>query len=757
MNPFADSGKIEARVAAMLSTAFGIVSVFFIARHIPGIPEWIATLPRDFFLIAVPSSLVALLAGVSYLTPFRRFDIWASKTLFLVLPAVIAFSVAWYFQSEIPETAKMIVTFYALAVGSLFFTRLLRKHSSGIHDPKTEEPGARQWLRAQGMFRIATVLVLSGIFFGFAAHDLGKSANVDEALWLYGRIPKYWNALESFEFQKTSISDKPGITVALASGAGLLREDNPLAWKSSHGNDRGIDEFFFTFRIPIVLVATLFLPLFYFLLERLAGRTRAIFAFTLIALSPATLGMTKIINPDAFLWIFTPLSLFAYLAYIKRRHAGFLLLSGLLLGLALLTKYVANILFVFVLGVIFLEYFFQRKDEPFLPYLKRSLLAYALWTFVALAVFFLFFPATWLKPEKILEATIFSQAFESTAMLFLSIFAIVLLDRLLNRSRFSEALMVSLRSKRLIIAATIGGAWTAFLVFVAWNVWTGMTRYDFPTLLAAPKTILSETGVFGVFSANAYPLLFGVTPIVFVFLFLAPLFFIKKSGLGTAAGKSILYGIVFIALYFLGSAINGVGAITRYQIMLYPIAAMIAGFGLGATVKFLEHHLPSQLGGLASKYVFPFFLSIVLAASVFTLTKNPFPLSYASALLPEKYHTDVKDMGPGSYEAAEYLNALPNAINLTVWSDKDGVCKFFVGKCKSGFSWNNYETLRFDYIVVSSGRESRTSKRVNTAVEDLRKNTIRFDTYYGRTEGATWELLINGRPTHYVRIFPFGK
>ena len=758
MYPFKSAGRQETRTMTALSFVFGTISLLFIARHIPGVPEWISGLPRDFFLAALPSSAIALLAGVSYFTPLRRFESWISKTLFLILPAMIAFSIGWHFQNAIPDTAKIAVTFYVFAIGLFFFVGLTRRKNSGIHDPFIQEPGMRQWLKAQGWIRLAAIVTLSGLFFGFAVQNLGKSANVDEALWLYGRIPKYWNALGNLEFQKTSISDKPGITVAIISGAGLLSVEDPLPWKSLRGNDRGLDEFFFTFRIPIVIVITLLLPLFYYLLERVAGRTRALFAFGFITLSPATVGMAKIINPDALLWVFTPLSLFAYLAYLKRRHAGFLLLSGVLLGLALLTKYVANILFVFALGIIFLEYLFRRNEERFLPYLKRSLLAYAVWTFSAIAVFFLLFPATWLKPEKLLDATILSQAFESTAAIFLSVFAAILLDRLLNRSRFSETVMLFFRSIRLSVARIIGIAWIAFLGFILFNTWSGMAQYDFPTLLAAPKTILSETSLFGVFSANAYPLLFGITPIALLFLLLAPLFFFREKSLESATGKTILYGIVFIVLYFLGSAINGVGAITRYEIILFPIAAAIAGFGIGTMVKSLEAVLPVRsetLGIAMKKYSASALFLVVMVASVFSLATTPFPLSYASILLPMRYHTDVKDMGPGSYEAAEYLNALPDAKHLTVWSDKDGVCKFFVGRCKSGFSWDAYENIRFDYIVVSSGRESRTSKRVGTAVEDLRKNTIRFDTYYDRTEGAAWELLINGRPSHYVKIYPF--
>jgi hypothetical protein len=111
-------------------------------------------------------------------------------------------------------------------------------------------------------------------------------------------------------------------------------------------------------------------------------------------------------------------------------------------------------------------------------------------------------------------------------------------------------------------------------------------------------------------------------------------------------------------------------------------------------------------------------------------------------------------MGSGSYEAAQYLNTLPNAEQLLVWTDKDGVCKFFIGKCRRGFgNYNERRQEGLDYIVVSSGRESRTSKIVigqtNSGVP-----TIRYDQYY-RKETPAHEILINGRKSQFVKIYPY--
>src|SRR3989344_5974998 len=345
--------------------------------------------------------------------------------------------------------------------------------------------------------------------------------------------------------------------------------------------------------------------------------------------------MTKIINPDSLLWVFAPLSLLSYLIFLKRGTFRYLIFCGILLGLALLTKYVANILFVFFLGLIFLEYLYHPKQAliPFTLYLKKSLKHFILLTFAALATFYSLFPAVWIKPSKLLTSTLGSQAFEKGAPLLL--------------------------------------------------------------VLNVP------------------------------FLIIAPFFFFKRHFSESVALRTSFYLVVFTLLYYLGTTVNHVGAIVRYQIIIFPLAAIIAGITL-------EHSLMAIREKLSIKAMpTPVFVaSLIILFGGLSLFTTPFPLSYASTMLSAKYSIDVKDMGAGSYEAAEFLNLLPDAENMLIWTDKDWVCKFFVGRCKRG---RNYETLRrdgLDYIVVSAGRESRTTKMMGGDIVSNKPGLIRFDAYY---------------------------
>ncbi|MFZ3032087.1 MAG: hypothetical protein WA082_03555, partial [Candidatus Moraniibacteriota bacterium] len=449
---------------------------------------------------------------------------------------------------------------------------------------------------------------------------------------------------------------------------------------------------------------------------------------------------------------FTPLSLLSYLIFLRRHSFRYLIFSGIFLGLALLTKYVSNIVFVFFLGLIFLEYLYHPKSAAisFALYLKKSLKYLALLTFTALSTFYTLFPAVWVKPYKVLTGTVFSQAFEKVAPLFAVLIALILIDQWWNKSRFTSGLLTFLDARaKHVIAILIGAVFLGSLLITIGNTWSGMTIYDFSSLLSSPKTIAGKSDFLGVFLTNFYPLIFGVTPLVFLGLLIAPFFFLKKSWSESTALRTVFYFMIFILLYYIGTTVNNVAAIVRYQIILFPMAAIIAGITLEHLLVFVHKKLKVR------EMPTPVFAASVLTfLGLLTLFTTPFPLSYASSFLPATYHIDVKDMGAGSYEAAAFLNSLPDAKNMMIWTDKDGVCKFFVGGCSRG---RNYSMLRergLDYIVVSAGRESRTTKMMGGDIANQKPGIIRFDQYYDRTK-PTYEIDINDRPSHYVKIFKF--
>lgn len=611
------------------------------------------------------------------------------------------------------------------------------------------------WIREQGAFAILTVAFLTVLFFSFGYHGLTHFAAVDEPLWTDGRISKYWHNVEERDWRGTRISDKPGITVALAAGPGMWFVDTRdyKAIRSAgelHAKNLDIETLYLAFRLPLLIVITLWLPLFYIFTERLIGRRTALLGYAAITLSPVLLGMSKIINPDSLLWLFVPQSLLAYLVFLKRRHYRYLIFSGILVGLALLTKYVANFVLVFMVGLVFLEWLYQgaTRQQSLADYLKKALSDLSVLVFTALATFYVLFPAVWVKPEKLITSTLYSQAFEKFAPLFVVLLILIGIDLAWNQTRALSHLLSLLERGRIWIGWITAGFFAAASLFVLLNSWLGMTWYDFMSLLSSPKTVTGRADVFGIFLTNFYPLLFGLLPILLVGLFAAAALIFKREFFRQDSARLSFYLILFILLYYVGATGNGVAMIVRYQIILFPVAALLGALGLLA--------LFDRFSATKHESAFALFLGSIILVGASTLATTPFPLSYASSFLPSQYHTDVKDMGPGSYEAAAWLNRQPNAENLVIWTDKDGVCKFFVGKCRRGFG--SYEARRkegLDFIVVSSGRENRTTKmivgQVNSGVP-----AIRYDQYY-RRESPAHEILVNGRTNQFVKIYPYAE
>ncbi len=615
---------------------------------------------------------------------------------------------------------------------------------------------AKSYLRSQGKVILTLLLLVMAINFLFGIDHLAKFAAVDEPLWTFERVPQFFRNILDGDWDKTNISDKPGITVALISGWGIFWE-NPRVYKKYYkdgevdSNPYDIADLNLAMRLPIFLFAIFSLPIFYFFLERLLGKTAAIYSTILIGLSPILLGISRIINPDSLLWIFAPLSLIAFLTYYRKRIPFFLYASGFFLGLALLTKYVANILLIFFLGWIFLEYIFNSKKYQNISlsqYLKQSLTDYLVLIFVALATFYLPFPAAWVEPKLILNDTIFSQAFQKTWPVFLAFFLFLLIDTLVLKSKILKTILDFLKKYQKIIFAGTILFFLLCLILTFINVYLGMSWFDFVEIISSPKTSYSAAGYRDLFLANFFPFVFTLTPItilaLIIWLFLQFRIFHKKT---INPKISLTFAlIVFILLYYLATTVNQVAATNRYQIILFPLAMILAGLALGTAHLYLKNKFTKINPNI-------YYFSIILISTISLWSTKPLFMSYDSILLPNQYYTNLKDMGDGSYEAAEFINSLPNADQLHVWTDKRGVCSFLKAKCFSGFDYDIFWQEGIDLAVISAGRQSRTTKLIHTYLNSTKKAIVRFDWLYDKSDqDVIFDLPINQRPANFIKV-----
>ena len=593
---------------------------------------------------------------------------------------------------------------------------------------------------------IFLTITFSSFYFGYSR--LTNFSGVDEPYWSYGRVPNFWNAIKTMKWKNTNICDKPGVPLAIVSGAGLpFIGENPKTLKSLRYEAKTpeqaaeIRDVYFHLRLPVFLFTLFMLPLFYFLIKKLLGDQTAKFATIFIGLSPVLLGISLIINSDAMLWILTGLSTLSLFTFLKNSEKKFLLLSGFFLGLSVITKYVANVLFIYFFLVFILEYIlWAHKETGIEKYLKLALKNYAILVATAIATAFIFFPATWVKLSTLFHATIGNEVFHSTWPLFVGVIGLLALDVLAFKTKFSKILFNFLVKYRILLTRIGAIAFLAMIAFVFAHVYAGLKIFDIQAIISSPKGIGSGSIIqkyLGALSGDFYSLIFSVSPIILLFILFAAFNITRKKELERNSITAI-YIIIFIFIFYLGSAVNAVVNTVRYQIMVYPLAFVLAAIGLSEILKIknVKKFMPAT-----AAYIFA---AVLLLASLFSVKPNF--LAYASEILPNSFIVNLKGMGEGSYEAATYLNSLPGAHDMTIWSDKGAVCEAFVGNCFIDFKKVSFEQNKFNYFVVSTDRKSRTLK-LSTPV----KKDADFAKAYKSTTND-FEVLIDNNPNNFVKV-----
>lgn len=258
---------------------------------------------------------------------------------------------------------------------------------------------------------VAICAVACFVFLGI--QNIGKFETVDEHFWKYERIPKYWQAWENLNLKKTAVNDKPGITVTLFNGIGLLWVD-PLMHEiqdSALTKNEALtlfdisqtEEINQALRIPGLLVDALLILLSGFLLYLI---TRHVLLTSLwvifLATSPILLGIAQIMNPDTYLWSFSIVSLLAWLAYLfSKQEKALLVLSAVALAFALLSKYTA---YIFIPFFFVLPFFFFNTSE--VRFWKKIYRDFWIFLFIVFVTFSVFLPAVFFKEGLLWKATL---------------------------------------------------------------------------------------------------------------------------------------------------------------------------------------------------------------------------------------------------------------------------------------------------------------------------------------------------------------
>lgn len=629
-------------------------------------------------------------------------------------------------------------------------------------------------LKKENLPVIAFLVVSVFLFFSFGFFHLAKFETTDEHLWKFDRTKQYWQALANKDWEKTYINDKPGVTVALVSGIGLFFEPNPEnnnKITTPELTSGGLFDLYkvsqterinMIFRLPILIFSALSLIAFFWLSLRAFSSTRvATITTVLIATNPILVGISQVINPDSFFWIFGGLSALAYLAFLNTQKKKFLVICGLLTGFALLSKYTAFMLFLFYALAAFSKIIFQSSEKALRTDWKtlwKYFLEITIIFLISIATFSILLPAVFIHPEYLFKGISQFLSFKNFLLFsFAAILAFVITA--IKKNAVGWAVRTISDQKKYLLAA-ICLLFSLILIVSFVNVWTGQKlarvdalrdaayanepkEFNFKPLIEKKANPLTKNAE--LFLMEAYPFVFSLSPIILLIIFFVSIkSFSKRISDKNAA---VIFPILtFALLYFSSTIFAGIVTNVRYSIILYPLFAILGAIGITEFIKF------KLFKKIKSETVI---LSLFLIFGVVTMwTLKPFYFSYTNVFLPGEF--SIHDSwGHGSYEAAQYLNALPNAKDLIIWSNSDTVCRFFEGKCMRSRKID-LGMVTPDYFVISKRGELKLANRfILNNNPDPKKDS---NYYFSRLKDAfVWQLLIDNREDNYVKILKFEK
>ena len=611
----------------------------------------------------------------------------------------------------------------------------------------------RSFLRSlliPGRFAKIVLVATLVIYFSFGSYRLTKFVTADEHYWIYERIPQYWKALSQRKLKKTLINDKPGITVALVSGAGLFFEKHPELYIDKPEKHISVYDPVVTerlnliFRWPILLFNGLFSVFFFWIIKKLTDSDWiALWTSGLILLSPVLLGISRIVNPDSLLWVFSSAAVFSFFTYLKGEEKKYVALTSVFLGLSLLSKYSSVFLIPFFFSAILICCFWRHADWK-QEELKKKITAYLISYFQillgAVALFTVLLPAVMVSSAYFEEKTFASILLTLKPILFAigSLAVIILADARFLHSRFLHHIFKKLARLKSVLPIILYSILSALLIFILFNWLTGQSLINFDSVpfdIRKDSEFSVDLSYYQKMILEFFPVVFSLSPVVLLSLLFL---WLRSAAKKTAYSTWLFLSSFFLLAYYAAIISTGLLATIRYSTVVYPLLFFLAAIGIFEFSAMLKKYK-------FANHLITFVLILFLSGSLW-LTK-PFFFDYTNSLLPKNYLI-TGSWGEGGYEAAQYLNSLPDAKNLTVWADYGGFCEFFVGHCLKIYK-PDPDTPKINYYVLTRRGEIRFMPE---HIRWLNPKNVDAAKYY-RKDDPVWRLDINGRPGNFIKIF----
>lgn len=657
--------EIATRGTALMATPQYVINKSQALKYAADIIDFFEYKSRIALSAEVPYLLLVVILSIIFLFSGPE-DQKKKLAKYLLLIMAVFYSV-YLLEIRDVELPKMLPGYLGLSL-LLSITAVFWIHSSKVKIKKYQYTPLRK------MDALFILLVLS-VFVGFATQHLGQFISVDEPKWLNTRVPQLYDSIKNLDFAGTYINDKPGVLPAALAGLVNLFTDREAYTASD------LETYLFYWRLPIVIFNAILLPLMYWLILQLHNRKTAQLGLIIIAAFPQLIGISQIVNPDATVWSVGFVSALFFLLYIKSKKNIFWFLSGVFMGLALLSKFIAVVLYYGYFFTIIYDYLSVSRD--------KKVFVNHLWTFIKLAgvsviFYFLLFPATWIQPALAFKGTIATGMIRRSLLVLLPIAGIIFLDVFLIKDKIYHWLQShGLTSKVLNFLILL------LFIFAALIVCNSLLGFP-PINWESFKSVRWQSFGYSSVLLSIKALVLSIPAYIVITFALIPLSATVRKNLKNEDLFSLLLTLLVSVTLIFGASFVGIAAGLRYQAILLPF--------LGLGLALLLEKFPVR---------FLYIFSAVLIISLLSLIRfQPFYLPHTNIL--NTRNIQANDLwGFGGYELAQKLNSLPGANNLVIWFDREGVNHFFIGKSYwRGRSDPFLEPEKIDYLVLSRGGEN---------------------------------------------------
>ncbi|MFN8457457.1 MAG: glycosyltransferase family 39 protein [Anaerolineae bacterium] len=287
--------------------------------------------------------------------------------------------------------------------------------------------GWKHWVLLGGIFALAVsvrVMALGGFLTADEPLWIERSRHFAGGLWL----PNYQcppsdrgRDFATTGWGCTLHSEHPGVTTMWGGSLGLLW----YYWQYVRPSGIDLPSFLASInpghldpalilpvRLPLAIVNSFFIPLFYLLLQRLIKKQAALIAVLLVSLSPFHVALSRVLHHDALTTTFMGLSVLAMIGYwLKGWRWYWLPISAGLAGLACLSKTVGWFTIPFAAVVGWLGVYYRCQNEAKGWHLgwfeiRRLMVEGLVWAAILVVTYAIFFPAIWVIPAEVVRVAL---------------------------------------------------------------------------------------------------------------------------------------------------------------------------------------------------------------------------------------------------------------------------------------------------------------------------------------------------------------